>query len=657
MNKKQIADALKELLAKASSSYYNTDKYLKVKVSGLPEEVADYLLNAYVTKGKVGMYEPINVRTFEFTDEEFDRVERVVQTLDPSWVKPVGAAVKNEKLKETLPIPIFSLNKVHGSDSSIPKFSAKYKGPYVVSDKLDGNSLEIVYENGKPTAAYTRGDAYVGGNVSYLIPHMSIPKTITVKHRLVIRFEAVMPESDFKKWASKYKNARNLTSGIFNKKSAHEALGDIHVIAHSLLEPHSKSPSDSFAFLATLGFDVVWHSKVQQITGSSLSTLFKQRTSKSRYKIDGLVVVQDKPHAFVEGNPPYAVAFKEASEENFAETKVLGIEWNASKHGYLIPTVLVQPVDLEGVTVSRATGFNAKYILDNKIGKGAIVSLIRSGDVIPDIQEVIKPALKPDLPNTAYFGDYSLNKSGVHFVMHDTSKHDDVKIKAWHAFIADGLDIENVGQGTIARLYDAGFDSLDKILNATVEDFMEADGVQQRKAQNIYNSIQTKLHNADLVKVAANSGFFGRNVGDRKLAVVEEQLGLRSLAKLKPAVIESKIAELHGFTKVTAAPIADNLARFFKWVDTLPLRFVAPKKLKVTGSKFKDQVVVFTGFRNADWEQLIKAQGGKIGSGVNKTTTLVVAANPSEGHGKLQKANELGITVIGKTQFERKYVI
>ena len=341
MTEKQIADALKELIAKASAAYYNTDKYLKIKLASIPEEVQDYLVNADVRKGKLELYEALNLKAFEFTDEEFDRVERVVKYLDPAWERPVGAPVKNSKTKEELPIPIFGLNKVHAGDGSIKKWSTKYKGPYVVSDKLDGNSLEIVYEGGKPTAAYTRGDAYTGGNVSYLIPHMTIPKKIAYVQKLIVRFEGVMSEANFEKWSKKYKNARNMTSGVFNKLSAHEAIGDIAVIAHSVLFPNNV-PSKGFAFLEKLGFKVVEHTIVQQVSDSSLSALFKQRKAKSPYKIDGLVVVQDTKNQLVEGNPPYAIAFKEAADDNFAMVRVVGVEWQVSRHGLLKPVVVVE---------------------------------------------------------------------------------------------------------------------------------------------------------------------------------------------------------------------------------------------------------------------------------------------------------------------------
>lgn len=657
MTKAQIAEALKQLLAKASDSYYNTDKYLKVKVASIPEEVADYLLNAYVAKGKLDMYEPINVRTFEFTDEEFDRLEKVVKVLDPKWERPTGAPIKNEKIKEELPIPIFSLNKVHGTDNSIHKFSIKYKGPYVVSDKLDGNSLEIVYEDGKPTAAYTRGDAYTGGNVSYLIPHMDIPKTIKAKQRLIIRFEGVMPEAEFKKWANKYKNARNLTSGVFNKHSAHEAIEDIHVIAHSLLEPASKSPSDSFIFLKSLGFKVVWHSKVQQITGSSLSALFRQRIEKSAYKIDGLVITQDKPHALVEGNPPYSVAFKEAGEDNFAETGVRGIEWNASKNGLLIPTVLLEPVTLEGVTVSRAAGFNAKYIVKNKVGKGAVVTIQRSGDVIPDIQEVIKPAVKADLPSRSEFGDYEwLKPKNTHFILTNPHENIDVAVRRMYTFLADGLHIEEIGAATVQKMYDHGITTIEDILDSTVDDFMGMGGVQKKSATKYYNEIQKRLHSVNFVDALANSGKLGPNVGSLKLQKIEDQIGLEKLAKLPLNQRLAAIVDLHSFQLKTAKPIAEKLPEAIKWLKSLGLTFVKPTKIKQVGNKLQGKGVVFTGFRDKAMEERIKAQGGLIQGSVNKDTVAVIASDPSDNKAKAAKARSLGIPVIGKLQFEKKYL-
>ena len=312
-------------------------------------------------------------------------------------------------------------------------------------------------------------------------------------------------------------------------------------------------------------------------------------------------------------------------------------------------------VELLGTTVRRVTGHNAKYIVDNDIGPGTVLQITRSGDVIPYINKVVK-ATKAQLPNRQEVGSYQWDENKVNFILKDKSSHDDVKIKAWHAFIADGLGIENVGQSTIARLYEAGLDSLPAILEASVDDLMQADGIQRRKAQNIYDSIQSKLEHAILANVAANSGFFGRNVGSKRMAEVDTKLGLRNLSKLPPKEIAYRIAELHGFKVATATPIAENLAKFFKWVDTLPIKFVKPKQVAVTGAKFANQTVVFTGFRSKEWEDFIKSQGGKIGSGVNKDTTLLVAADPTDTKAKAAKARTLRIPIIGKVQFQKKYL-
>ena len=126
-----------------------------------------------------------------------------------------------------------------------------------------------------------------------------------------------------------------------------------------------------------------------------LSEYLKERRTKGNYVIDGVIVTDNGIHDRNEdSNPEYAFAFKDILEDQKAESKIIEIEWKVSKNGYLNPTVIIEPVSIGGVEIKRVTAHNAKYVVDNKLGKGALIEIIRSGDVIPYIQKVLKPASK-----------------------------------------------------------------------------------------------------------------------------------------------------------------------------------------------------------------------------------------------------------------------
>ena len=162
-----------------------------------------------------------------------------------------------------------------------------------------------------------------------------------------------------------------------------------------------------------------------------LSEYFKDRRKNSDYLIDGIIVNNNQKHKRTKkGNPKYAFAFKDVLEVQMAFATIKNIEWNASKDGYLNPVVNLEPVELGGVTIKRVTAYNAKFVKDNSLGKGAIVKIIRSGDVIPYIMGVISPSKdgkwqQPPLD----VGKWKWTNSGVDIELEDKSNNKNVMIK------------------------------------------------------------------------------------------------------------------------------------------------------------------------------------------------------------------------------------
>lgn len=324
--KRSSIPVLKKLLEAAADKYYNTDKNLRVKTEQLPADIVSFL--------------GVNAAFVRITDPVYDALESELKRLDPTWKPSVGAPVKQSKTKIELPFRMPSLDKAHAGSTSVADFTKKNRGPYVVGDKLDGVSLELDNTSGTP-GLYTRGDGVIGQDVSFLLPHFNIPK---LTKKIAVRGEAIMEDSAFTElYGEEFKNARNLTSGILNKKGVHKAIKDVSFVVYELLYPRML-PSLGLEYLKRLGFNVVPHKVMGAVTDSQLSSILKLRRSKSKFSIDGLVIVQDKEHPVAEDNPSWAIAFKDNGQSDSALVRVVEIDWQVSRHGLLKPTLVVEPV-------------------------------------------------------------------------------------------------------------------------------------------------------------------------------------------------------------------------------------------------------------------------------------------------------------------------
>jgi NAD-dependent DNA ligase len=217
-----------------------------------------------------------------------------------------------------------------------------------------------------------------------------------------VRGEFIIPKNVFdEKYKDKFANPRNLVAGIVNSKTIDEKTRDIHFVTYELIVPLSK-PSDQMRALSSLKHETVRNLTVDKLTNEYLSATLLEWRKDYIYEIDGVIVTNDLHYPRKSGNPDHAFAFKMVISDQVAEVKVLDVIWNPSKDGYLKPRVRVEPVKLGGVTIEYATGFNAKFIEENKIGFGALIEIIRSGDVIPFIKSTVVPASHAKMPDIPY---------------------------------------------------------------------------------------------------------------------------------------------------------------------------------------------------------------------------------------------------------------
>jgi NAD-dependent DNA ligase len=264
---------------------------------------------------------------------------------------------------------------------------------------LDGISALYSSENGTKKL-YTRGNGTKGLDISYLIPHLQLPteENITIRGELLIRKDVFDV-----KFSQMYKNVRNMIGGVMTTKKIEKNKWDsIDFVGYEVIKPQLK-PSDQMEWLSTHNVITVCNKTVKYINNNMLSKLLVETREADPYDIDGIIVVDDKIYERTTRKcPRHAFAFKMVLSDQVMESQVVNVHWQISKNGYIIPKVEVVPVDIGGATITFATGHNAAFIEKNKIGVGAIIQMVRSGDVIPKIKSVVQPAEQPLMPNVPY---------------------------------------------------------------------------------------------------------------------------------------------------------------------------------------------------------------------------------------------------------------
>ena len=434
------------------------------------------------------------------TDNQFDILQDFILDKYPANkdVHQIGAPV--EKNKATLPYFMGSMDKIKPDTNALTNWTAKYKGPYVLSCKLDGVSGLYTTEGDKPKL-YTRGDGRVGQDISHLIPHLRLPKTKEV----VIRGEFIIPKLIFEtKYKTKFANPRNMVSGIVNHKTITESVNDLHFVAYEVIKP-DKNPSEQMAFLSTLDVEVVLYKLESSISNELLSQDLVNWRQNYPYEVDGVIVTNDAKYDRKVGNPDYAFAFKMVLSDQIAEAKVVDVIWTPSKDGYLKPRVQIEPINLGGVKIEYATGFNASFINDNKVGIGSVIELIRSGDVIPHIRKVTVPAEQAKMPDVPY----KWNDTHVDIMLENISSDETVREKNIAGFFK-GIGVEGLGPGNITRIIQSGFDTVPKIIMMTENDLLGVEGFQKKTAKKLYDGIREKINSAPILTIMSASNVFGR---------------------------------------------------------------------------------------------------------------------------------------------------
>lgn len=600
------------------------------------------------------------------TDEQYDVLKQYAEHAAPTdeYFIGVGSTVRGSKIK--LPHPMGSLTQAYLGD--IEKWIKKYsleKQSIIVTDKLDGVSILIIYNNrGELQKAYSRGDGIEGADVTrHVTKIVKIPKQ--TNRALDIRAEVILTEEnfrylrDFAKITSRsgkpYKNARNMVAGIMNAETNDPTIYEyLDVVTYEIIVPEHFDKGEQLQLLSENQFTIAYCASFvgKHITDSMLTHYLKWRRDETEFAIDGLVI--DVDNLTIRNtmnptkdtlNPEYARKFKIADASNEAIATVIEVQWNLSKDGYFKPRVKIEPVDLVGVTIQHATGFNGKFINENEIGPGAKIRITRSGDVIPFITGVVEPA-QAQMPSENWIWNNTL----VDAVLPSGSIHTTVQFEQLLDFF-NTIGVDNLGEGNLQRMFDLGFTTPENIIELTVQDMQSLVG-SKPIGKKIFDALHKRLNGIHEYTLMGAHSCFGRGVGVRKMKKLWEAFE-GDMIRCRNVV---NIIAVHGFDQKTAEKIANGYDKYVDFYSKISkyialAEYTAPKQGTLTGS-----TIVFTGFRDKTLEQQIIEQGGKVGTSVSKNTTILITAEPDSQSTKAKKAREVGVKVMGKEQFMEEYL-
>ena len=595
------------------------------------------------------------------SDADYDRLLGVyTRRFGPYEV--VGAAPKENKVD--LPYPLYSLDKIAMKfddptnaevTKGLERYMGKYGGPYLVEDKIDG--LTGLYFGER---LYTRGDGKVGMDISNFIDILRLPSN----EGLPIRGEIVMHKTDFAIYRQLHpdsSNPRNTTSGIVNSKTVDiTAARTLKYYAYQIINSE-ETPEQQIQRLRGMGFNTAYVAKTDRLSVAILENFVRQRKVEAAYDVDGAVIIQNEVVDYpTDRNPRHAIAFKLDTPNTV--TRVIEVEWRAQKDRSLWPRVTYEPFQFEGSTLTHANGKNAKYIIENGIGPGAMIRVTRSQEIIPDILETVQRA-EPQLPDFPE-ADYHWDTNKVQFVLN--YDNEEVFAKKLEAFI-NRLDIKDVGPARIKAFVDQGKVTILELVTATVAEFATLDRVGMKTAQKMWDNIHNGIVNVPLSRLMAASGIFGKGFSEKRSEVlIQHYPNFLHLAVLPMEEIIPYIVAVEGFGDILARQVAFHLTDFVRWCYDHPMiTFVIAPPVVVVETpagitrNLEGIKVIVTGFRgDAEFKNNVAIRGGIYhdGAPTKKDAAIsIMVATQGAGHNKIEAAQKFGITVMAREEFIERY--
>ncbi|WP_304092957.1 NAD-dependent DNA ligase LigA [Phascolarctobacterium succinatutens] len=636
----------------------------------------------------------------EITDAEYDRMMVRLRELEARYpdsipadspTQRVGGRASSQFTEVRHLEPLLSLGNVFSAEelrafdervrSGLPAGS---KVEYVMEPKIDGLACSLIYENGKLVRAATRGDGVVGENVTANVRTIrSIPLTLkvpegeAVPELLDVRGEVYMPRQAFmrlneqraERGESEFANPRNAAAGSLRQLDPQvTASRSLSFFAYYLVgEGAQPKHSESLALLARYGFKVSENYKVVENIDEAIKYIgdFNELRQGLSYDTDGAVIkVNDVYQQRILGatgkDPRWATAYKYPPEQ--AETTLEDIDWRVGRTGVLTPTAVLTPVKLSGSVISRATLHNEDFIRAKDIRIGDRVVINKAGEIIPEVLRVVVEKRtggekEVEIPSLCPECGWRVERQGEEAAIRCTNPHCPALGREGliHFVSRDAMNIDGCGPSVINALLDAGLvrDAAD-LYSLRKEDLLKLERMGEKSADNLLTALAESKKN-ELDKLLFALGI--RHVGAKVARILATEFG--SMEKLQQAQPEElaqirdigdKIAE----SAVTWLNVPANIDLVERLAAAgLTMTFTPPASQE--DNPFFGKTLVFTGtmptLGRAEAKTMAQDVGAKVSGSVSKKTDYVIAG--AEAGSKLEKAQQLGVTVIDEAEFLR----
>ena len=551
---------------------------------------------------------------------------------------------------------------------------------YMAEPKFDGLSVELVYQEGRFLRGSTRGDGYVGEDVSENLKQIrSLPLSLFTEERpapgtIAVRAEAIMRLEEFEALNRRitelgkepFANPRNAASGSLRQLDTRvTASRPLDLFAYDVMYADAvsiRSQREALDFLAAWGFRVDPTSRLCPSLDDVVAYHAEHEAKRDEldYELDGIVVKVDRRDQQAElgsrsRSPRWAVAFKFAARQEV--TEVMDIAVSVGRTGKLTPVALLRPVDVSGVTVSRATLHNQDEVRRKDVRVGDKVRIQRAGDVIPEVVEVLLEHRKGDppvfqMPAVCPVCGFRVEAKGAyHLCTGGWSCRAQQTGRIQHFASRGAMEIDFLGEKTVAQLVERGLvRDLSDLHRLQKKDLLELDGFAEKSADNLVKAIEASKK-APLDRFLYGLGI--GNVGQHVAHVLASHFG--SLDRMLDAR-EDELLSVHEIGEEVARSVVDYFAdeknrRVIEDMQRngLDLVWEASRKEKtLSGTR-----VVFTGtlskLQRDEAKRMVEERGGRVTSSVSRNTSFVVVGE--DAGSKAEKARELGVKVVSEDEF------
>lgn len=611
---------------------------------------------------------------------EYDRMYDELSALEKesglvlagSPTQKVGYEVLSELPKQTHPSPMLSLDKTKQVDELSSWLGGK-EG--LLSWKMDGLTVVLTYENGKLLNAVTRGNGVVGEVITNNAKvFKNLPVNIPFKGRMVLRGEAIITYSEFKKINAllseeeQYKNPRNLCSGSVRQLNNEiTAKRNVELYAFTLVEAEGvdfkNSQQNKMEFMKEQGFQTVEYKVVTAKNIYETVEWFSEKVKTNDFPSDGLVLLYDdisygESLGSTAKFPRNAIAFKWADET--AKTKLTEVEWSASRTGLINPVAIFEPVELEGTTVSRASVHNISIVKELKLGIGDTIEVYKANMIIPQIAQNLTKSGSLEIPDKC---PVCGEKTSIH-------KENDVevlfcenpdclakKIKSISLFVSrDAMNIDGMSEATIEKFISKGFlhELADLFkLNRYKDEIISMDGFGEKSYEKLVKAAET-------AKITTTAKFI-YSLGIANIGLSNAKMVCKAFSndfeKIRHASID-ELVEIDGVGEI----IAESFVKFFAnennnhMVDDLLDIVTLEDEENDNANDMDGMNFVITGSVNhfsnrSEVKELIEGRGGKVTGSVTSKTKYLINNDSTSNSSKNKKAKELGVQIITEDEF------